>query len=361
MTTANGQVAVTGASGFIGGRVVERLHLEQLAPPKALVRASSNTARIQRFPIAVSAVDLSSRESLVSELIGCDALVHCAFDFGVAPDEMISANLATTEQLLGAAKEAGVRRLVHLSSMVVYGYPEEEIVTEQSRRAPMDVPYDRAKAEIEERVLAEADRGDLECVVLQPTIVYGPYAGGWTVSVVNRIRSGDMVLYDEGAGICNTLYIDNLVDVIISCLRSEGMSDRCFIVSDAEPTTWGAFLGHYARMLGTEITCLRPETEDQLRRSDRVYRAAYGIVRRIARAKGLQWLKRIRPAVSVGLGIARREAYTSSVLAGEPTMRCRNTFSPAEATGVLDYRPRLDLDAGMALTEAWLRWSRLVP
>ena len=355
-------VAITGANGFIGGRLVECLHLGGLATVKALVRGSSNTARIQRLPVSVEVVDLQSSDSLVPALKGCDALVHCAFDFRVSPDRSVPENIAATEAVLAAAREAGIGRLIHLSSMVVYGYPNNEIVTEESPRSPLDAPYEKAKAAIEEMVLQEAARGELSCVVLQPTIVYGPYSGAWTMEPLRRIAAGQMMLYDDGLGVCNSLYVDNLVQAIVCCLNAGPEVDgECFIISDGEPTTWGEFLGHYARWIGVECPSIDAAEQRRLDRAGGAYGAASRLLRGIARAPGLQWLKRVRSAVTVGVGVLQKEAAHNWIKAQEPVMKCRNIFAIQKARRLLHYTPSVTLQDGMRRTEEWARWSRLVP
>lgn len=117
-------VAETGASGFIGGRIVERLCLDGAAPPRALVRTESKVALIACFPAERALIDWADPASLTAALRGCEVVVHCAFDFSEPPDQMILTNLAMLENLLAARGY----KILYQPAAVVSHYTDPERV-----------------------------------------------------------------------------------------------------------------------------------------------------------------------------------------------------------------------------------------
>ena len=114
MLSEGAVVLVTGASGFIGGRVVERLYLEGLANVRAGIHRWSSVARIARFPVELVKLDILDRNTLPRLMEGSDYVIHCAYG-----DKYTT--VKGTENVLWSALEVGVRRVVHLSTVEVYG------------------------------------------------------------------------------------------------------------------------------------------------------------------------------------------------------------------------------------------------
>ena len=110
------RVLVTGAGGFIGGRVVEVLHGLGSAQVRAGVRRWASAARIGRLPIEIVPCDLANPSQVDAACAGATAIVHCAVS--ADPDAALQ-----MRQLLESAQRHGVERFVHLSTMDVYGEP----------------------------------------------------------------------------------------------------------------------------------------------------------------------------------------------------------------------------------------------
>ena len=106
---------VTGGTGCIGGRLVERLVLEPGAPVRALVRDPTRAIRLGRFDLARVRGDVAKPEDVRRAVEGCAVVVHCAHDW----DDPES-NVAAARALIGACQEQGVERLVFVSSLSVY-------------------------------------------------------------------------------------------------------------------------------------------------------------------------------------------------------------------------------------------------
>lgn len=241
------KILVTGATGFIGSRLCELLSLEYRLPYRALVRDFSRAARIARLDPELVAGDMSDAASLARAVEGCDAVVNLAH----GDDE--GARKQTT-QLVQACTAAGVRRLVHVSSMAVHGpAPGPEVLTEAN--APIrrwGEAYSDAKAAAEAVVVAAGNRGALETVVLRPTIVYGPYSF-FVTPVVQDARNGFVSLIDGGRGICNAVYVDDVCEAIMAALDREDANGGAFLLNGDDRMSWREFITTFAGMVEGEV------------------------------------------------------------------------------------------------------------
>ena len=175
-----GTVVVTGAGGFIGGRAVEVLHATGTRV-RAIVRRWSTAARIGRLPVDIIRADVTDPRSLAQSFAGASVVLHCARADG-------RVNIEGTRGVLEAARLAGIRRVVHLSTIEVYGVTSG-VVTEDMQMRATGREYGDSKMAAEEVCREAAARGQ-EVVILRPTVVYGPYSDLWTVEFAQRFRSG---------------------------------------------------------------------------------------------------------------------------------------------------------------------------
>jgi dihydroflavonol-4-reductase len=207
---AGRRVALTGATGFVGHHVAVRL-ARQGARVVALVRGTSQCERLQAAGIACAAIHLEEAASLVPALRGCEVLFHLAgaVDFQDDWGRFERVNVGGTRQVLGAARAAGVRRLVHTSSVVAVGARPRPVVLDET--APwtlggLRVPYVTTKRRAEELAL-EASGKSLEVVVVNPSVVLGPddFSGSEFGTLCKRFWRGRLPFF-FGSG-------NNFVDV----------------------------------------------------------------------------------------------------------------------------------------------------
>ncbi|WP_069885205.1 NAD-dependent epimerase/dehydratase family protein [Streptomyces luteocolor] len=249
------RVAVTGASGFIGGRVVERLVLSTGAEARAVVRGFGRAARLSTLPqdrLDFRTADLADSAALRQALEGCDVVVHCAFGSGGDVTERWAATVDGTANLLAAARAAGVRRVVHLSTVDVYASAEGPFDEQAPNRPadPTDHEYEQQKLAAEELAL-EANGPDLEVVVLQPGVVFGPWGDQWTGAQLRR-PAADYAVLPSGAdgGVCNAVYVDDVADAVLRACARPGVAGGRFLLAADETTTWGRFFDHFRTIRG---------------------------------------------------------------------------------------------------------------
>ncbi|MGH2930241.1 MAG: NAD-dependent epimerase/dehydratase family protein, partial [Solirubrobacteraceae bacterium] len=163
---------VTGATGFIGGHVVERL-VAQGRPVRGLARRTSNTALLAATGAEIAVGDLTNAESLAAASAGCAAVVHCGAlvsDWALT-SEIEAINVGGTRSLLQAAARASVRRFVHISTTDVYGPSGGETVDESRAPAADGNWYARTKLAAEAEVRRVTANDGLDVVILRPATV----------------------------------------------------------------------------------------------------------------------------------------------------------------------------------------------
>lgn len=171
------KVFITGATGFVGSHVA-RVLLQQGAELRLLVRASSRTENLEGLRAERVIGDLCDADALRRGMSGCELVFHVAADYRLwarDPGEIYRANVEGTRAVLEAARAAGVRRVVHTSSVGTIGFQTN------GRPADEDSPvslgemigaYKRSKF-MSEQAAMEAARGDLDVVVVNPTTPVG--------------------------------------------------------------------------------------------------------------------------------------------------------------------------------------------
>lgn len=231
------RVVVLGANGFIGRRLVGALARMPEFQPVALVRRPANIAEAEMV-----VCDATDGDGMQRALAGADYAVNC-----VAGSE--AAMIKATNVLCDVARRSGLRRLVHLSSMAVYG-AATGVVHETSPAVPPLGGYGAAKQQCEQAVHAFiADGG--EAVILRPGCVYGPGSEQWTGRIARLLKAGRLGdLGADGDGICNLTFVDDLVAAIVVSLTRPEAAGEAFNIAMSDPPDWNTYLTQFARALG---------------------------------------------------------------------------------------------------------------
>jgi nucleoside-diphosphate-sugar epimerase len=240
------RVAIVGANGFIGGRTAEMLHLTGLAEVYPVVRSPVSFARLSRFDLPCRLADAFDKNTLAAAFKGCETVVHA-----VAGDRRTIVESVTPTYR--AAERAGARRLIYLSSAAVHGQAPDPGTDEASPlndRQP--IRYNNAKVQAEHRLLKLRERGSVELVILRPGIVTGPRSS-WTAGFASDLLNGEAYLVNSGKGICNSIYIDNLVHAIHLASTSPMADGHAFLVGDDETVSWADLYAPIAAAFGFDI------------------------------------------------------------------------------------------------------------
>jgi len=341
------RVLITGAGGFIGGRVAEVLHGSGCAQVRAGVRRWAGAARIGRLPVEIVRCDLTDPRQVDAACNGVTAVVQCARATGPGSE-------AQLRNLLEAAYRRGVTRVVHLSTTEVYGDVAGD-VDEEHPVGPGQSDYARSKIAAE-RVCVEYIARGLPLVVLRPTIVYGPFSEAYTVRVVERLLSGRWSLPEQSCrGMCNLLYVDDLAAAILLALRTDQAVAETFNVNGSERVTWNQYFRALGEALGAGIT--DPKGVLAARASAwllQPVRASAHFLLKHQQDRIMALYERYRP---VRWLLRRAESLMREVPAtGEFSLYSRTAFYvTGKAQRILGYQPTFTMARGIALSVAWLR------
>ena len=328
---------VTGASGFIGGRLAQRLVGEGYQV-RCLVRSSSDTSRLDELDVEIAVGDLTKRSSLNRAAEGCRYVFHCGArvsDWGTT-EEIARTNVQGTRNLLEACVAASVQRVIHFSTTDVYGYPGREVLDEAHVATRFRNWYAQTKLAAEAEVRSAERAHQLEAVILRPATVYGPHSTDVVGEIARAMRSGNMLLVDRGRAIAGLCYVDNLIDAAVLALRHEAAPGHAFNVSDGLDITWKEFTDGLANGLGySKVRWSLP------------YWMANGIG--FSLEHGYRWLRRATRLSTEPL--LSRQAVQM--------LGTDQVFSNRKAREVLGWEPRVDYEAGLEATVAWLHAEHL--
>jgi nucleoside-diphosphate-sugar epimerase len=240
-------IGILGANGFVGSRLLEVFHLRQLATLRPVVRRYSSLACLARFDLDWRIADACDLDGLTEAFRGCDAVVNLI----AADPAVIVCNATVSYQ---AAQAAGVKRMVFMSSASVHGQAPAPGTDETSPLHTNHVfAYNNAKVRAEQTLIELRRKGSVELVILRPGIVFGPRSR-WVSDIADQLLSGSAYLINDGQGICNSIYVDNLIEAIRLTLTVPAADREVFIVGDRERVTWLDFYQHLATGFGCDLS-----------------------------------------------------------------------------------------------------------
>jgi len=366
---AGSTVLITGATGFVGGRIAEML-MEQGIKVRCMIRNFGHATRVARMGPEIVAADQLNAEQVDEAIKGVDYVFHCAHDMRSQPQ-----NFTGLENIIAACLKHKVRRLVYVSTFSVYEPFPDGRLSEETRDGDRGWVYTRSKLTMEEMILKAVAEQNLPATIVQPTIVYGPFCKPWTNAPAENLIYGTVVLPDRGEGLCNAVYIDDLVDgFILAATRPEAIGER-FIMSGPKPVTWAEFFRSFAKALRTAppefwpAALISKSNQGLLRDIKLVAKNPKRIVQIIVR-----WYP-ARQALQAGLDAlpAPLKAFVSKHYFGSGARRPGELILPdpqllnlyaanayvdnEKAARLLGYRPRYDFAAGMEPTRRYLEWA----
>lgn len=248
------KVLVTGASGFVGRPLCAELNRRgQMV--RAAVRSTKDSL-INAEVVLVGEID--GRTNWVAALRDVELVIHLAARVHVMQDDSANpfqeyrkVNVESTERLARAAAASGVKRLVYVSSIKVNGEgtPPGRPYTPDDVPAPVD-PYGISKYEAEQALRQLAQESDLEVVIIRPVLVYGPGVKANFFSMMRWLHRGIPLPLGAINNQRSLVALDNLVDLIVTCLHHPKAPNQTFLVSDGEDLSTTALLRRTAAALG---------------------------------------------------------------------------------------------------------------
>jgi nucleoside-diphosphate-sugar epimerase len=309
------KVFVTGANGFVGGEVLQRLNLMSGLQVVGSVRRAAGLTGTK----VVEMGDLTAQTDWSLTLAGADAIVHLAARVHVMHDtaaDLLTAfravNVDGTLKLARQAAVAGVKRFVFISSVKVNGEftPSGRAFTESDAPNPQDA-YGQSKHEAEQGLRQlSADTG-MEVVVIRPPVVYGTGAKANFAALMRAVQRGWPLPLGAVHNQRSFVALDNLVDFIVTCITHPQATNQTFLVSDGQDLSTTELVrgmaqaaGVPARLLPVPVWALQAGAT-LLGKGDAVQRLCGNLQVDISKARSLLgWV----PPLSVEEGLRRSMA-----------------------------------------------------
>jgi len=354
------EVAIVGANGFIGSRLVENFHLAGRAEVRPVVRNLAGLARAARFRLNCRVGDALDHAAMEQAFAGCEIVIHA---IAGSPQTIVE----SVAPVYRAANATGVRRLIYLSSASVHGQsPALGTIEASPLRDHQTIAYNNAKVRAERKLLDVRQSGKTEVVILRPGIVVGPRSF-WITDFAGKLLSRQAAWLDHGRGICNSIYIDNLVYAIDLAMSAPNVDREAFLLGDEEMVTWADLYLPIAAALGiaqeqiwelTEATVAPISWQERLHR----LRSAPPTQRMLAHLPD-----RLRQAL-YALFFAGAPTATSptptlqnvpSVLSEEMALlyQCAYKLPHLKAAASLHYVAPVSFEEGCRRTIAWLQFA----
>ena len=386
-------ILVTGGTGFIGGRLVERLYLEHGAEVRVLVKNHGRAAaRIGRLPIQLVGGEVNDEASVSNAMQGCDYVFHCAFGNEGGVKAQYRVNVGGIQSILSAAKQHRPKRVVYISTMAVYGKSSAPTIHEQLPYGDTGDSYGSSKRKAEEVARSYSAQHKISLSMVQPAIVYGPYGGSWTLGPLGILRNQNLLLPREGQGTCNLVHVDDVIDAMLLCATHPAADGERFLIN-GDSITWREFYGYFERMIGRQAIQLAPngsfegggmlsEVKQRIRGIKGELAAIWSEspnrrdhLANVIRLTGIQAVQRYLPEsfykIVKGKGGGPKRIIHQPRTESVPLIRPKGyelylydqqgVVSSQKAKDLLNYTPRIRPEEGMKGVQAWAKWANLLP
>ncbi|MEZ4666775.1 MAG: NAD(P)-dependent oxidoreductase [Anaerolineae bacterium] len=325
----NKTVLVTGASGFLGGALAQRLAADGVRV-RALVRRPERANLLRQSPtIEIVQGDITDLERMKQVSDGCSHVFHVAAALGGPYNVQYPANVEGTRNIMLAAAQAHVERVVHVSSIAVYGYKYRGLVSEDTPHRPGAVPYNRTKTEAETVVREIGKSHNQPYSIIRPGMIYGPRSSAWTATMFKVARRRPTLFPGDGSGSAFPIYVNDVIDLIAVLARHPAAEGEAFNCAPDPAPTWRAFIGSYSHLAGHGRWLALPV-----------------------------WpIKLAAPLAELLLKLRGVPQDVPDIIAfGQANV----TYSMAKARALLDWQPRVSLTEGIQRCAPWLREQGLL-
>jgi nucleoside-diphosphate-sugar epimerase len=317
---------VIGASGFLGRRLAEML-VARGDDVSLLARQSS---RVDDLPGTrpVIRCSLDDVDCLSRAMRDVRFVYNCA---GLSSDwgrweDFRAANVDGVANLLQAARQASVERVVHVSTTDIYGYPREPC-DETRGFHDVGLPYNRSKGLGDDLVLDFHRRTGLPVTVVRPATIFGPRSKDWVVELSRLLIAGRAVTVGGGRARAGLVYVDDVADVMARLAATDSAIGEAYNVVDPTPIGWRDYFDRVANALG--VAGARLDIREMV---------AFG-------------LAHLSEAIYRLLGVESRPLFTRHVAL---LLTRDQHYDTAKLRNILAGFPATGLARGLALTTAWL-------
>jgi nucleoside-diphosphate-sugar epimerase len=251
------RILITGANGFIGSHLLKYFSIKSDYKVAGLVRKSSNLFRLgggrqgggRQDGGHFDLITASLNDNLERITEGFDVVIHTAgraSDWGSYKD-FYQTNVTGTHNLLRSSVQNGVRRFIHYSSTVVYGFKGNRNVTEDQELHPFHNGYCLTKTLSEKQVMGFRDR--IELIILRPSNVFGPYDTTATYPMLLGIEK-ELIGWPKGGKVLTSpCFVRNLVLATEKAIQTKKGLGEAYNITDGNDIFWIDYLS----MIATEL------------------------------------------------------------------------------------------------------------
>lgn len=251
-------ILVTGATGFLGQHMVRRLFQDGYRI-RCIIRDPTRASHLLDQGVELVVGDLSSEDVANDAVEGVDAVVHAAGQLGGwgSRDSYFRNNVTTTRNLLEASERHGMKRLIFVSSVAVYGIQPNRRITEETPPRRESDPYCRTKLECERLVRQYVDRHGLIATVLRPSIIFGPHDRRFVRRVAEQVRTGTFLAVGRRNQGPPLVYVRDIMDFAALVLSPQSTPFEVYNLSSPENVSWERIVEEFSAGLGVHSRIFR--------------------------------------------------------------------------------------------------------
>lgn len=323
------KILITGANGFIGSRLAASL-LREKHEVRGLVRTTSNLKLLDGLPVELAFGDVTDPNSLAAAVEGVGIVIHTAgavMDWGDFED-FKKINVGGTQNVALAAEQAGVKRLVHISTVAVHGFDVRHAAEEHPKPGSYVAVYCSTKKMAEDWLQTFIPQTSMEVTMVRPGNVFGPHDEKFIAPYLDFIEKGGFLYVNGGKSLTCPTYIENLVHGIQLAAFHPAAKGETFLMTDGLDIDWRYFTDNLVGKLGLSLP----------RRS-----VPHGLVYGVAAAMEAVWKmlgKRDAPLLTrYRINNAGKDYH----------------FSVEKARKLLGYEPPVDFPTSVERTVEWYR------
>ena len=241
---------VTGATGFTGGYMVDHL-LERGYQVRAFIRPSVRMEALKQKPVEIAEGDLITKSTLIKAMQGIDVVFHIGAMYRAAnmPDRAFwNVNVIGTENVMQAALETGVRRVIYCSTCGVHGHVDEPPANESAPIKPGDV-YQDSKVEAEKVAMFYHREKDLPVTIVRPVGIYGP-GDMRMLKMYRMIYNRKFIMFGGGNVFYHLTYVTDTVEGFRLASEKPDAVGQTYIIAGEQYFTLNEFAEMVAGALG---------------------------------------------------------------------------------------------------------------
>lgn len=241
---------VTGGSGFVGSRLIPALRARGLEVA-ALARSDGSAKKVEALGATAVRGDLDDRDALERGMAGCEYVFHAAAHTDQFDPVEVHMRITTkgTENVIAAARAAGVKRLIHVGTEAVLADGKPIVRADETRPLPARAmgAYPLTKG-LAEKAVIDANGGGLETVVVRPRFIWGKGDTNLLPEFLEAVKGGKFGWIGGGHYLTSTAHVDNVVEGMLLAAE-KGTPGQIYFVTDGEPVEFRDFI---TKMLATQ-------------------------------------------------------------------------------------------------------------